>query len=156
MCTVNPSQPPTESAEVVQFVTCLVRGYRWLPVWRHLHKPQSWSDCPIVLKSVWSYSPSAHAWQGPSSPHRHKWKFVSTRVFKVTFRHLPQPWEAKCKVFRNLRQLLKILKKNCILGWGRRGTRSFFCGLLIFLLLRDPCKIKIPRTNRPISLFPIS
>ena len=83
-----------------------------------------------------------------SSPHRHKRKFSSARVCRVTFKHLPQPLRSHIRSFGTLRQLFKkptfSAQKSHSAG-GRGGPPIIFLvGILIFLLLRSSCKISKP------------
>jgi hypothetical protein len=86
-----------------------------------------------------------------SSPHRHKRKFSAARVCRVTFKHLPQPIQSQIRSFGTLGQLFKIppfSAQKLHSAWGRGGLPNFFLvGILIFLLLRSPCKISKPYDN---------
>ena len=68
----------------------------------------------------------------------------SFRNCRVTFKHLPQPLRSQIQSFGTLGQHFKIppysaQKLNSARG---RGSRTiFYSGILIFLLLRSPCKI---------------
>ena len=58
----------------------------------------------------------------------------------VTFKHLPQP-------LRTIGQLLKIplcLPKYNIVGVEGGFSNDFFCGILILLWARNPCKMSEP------------
>ena len=86
-----------------------------------------------------------------SSPHRHERKFSTSCVCRVTSKHLPQPLRSHIRSFGTLGQLFKIppfsAQKSHSAG-GRGGPRIIFLvGILIFLLLRSPCKISKPYDN---------
>ena len=86
-----------------------------------------------------------------SSPHRHERKFSGAHVCRVTFKHLPQPLRSHIRSFGTIGQLFKIppfsAQKSHSAG-GMGGPPNFFLvGILIFLLLRSPCKISKPYDN---------
>ena len=74
-----------------------------------------------------------------------------TRVCKVTFKHLPQPHQSHILSFGTLVQLFKIppFSAQKLHSAGGRGEspQFFLVGILIFLLLRSPCKISKPYNN---------
>ena len=84
-------------------------------------------------------------------PHRHKRKFSGARVCRVTFKHFPQPLRSHILSFGTLGQLLKIppfsAQKSHSAGGGGGPQIFWGVGILIFLLLRSPCKIAKPYDN---------
>ena len=71
--------------------------------------------------------------------------FLAHLVCRVNFKHLPQPLRRYIWSDGTIRQFFKIptlSAQKCHSAGGRVGPRIFcLIGILIFLLLRSPCKI---------------
>ena len=98
-------------------------------------------------------SGSAHARPSAQPPHQLQRKKIVARVYKFTFKHLPQHLRSHNQSFGTLGQLQKIPQfvrqiQHCQGGMG--GPRNIFLsGILIFFcdLIRSPCKVSEPQDN---------
>jgi hypothetical protein len=73
-------------------------------------------------------------------------KFIAS-VCKVAFKHLPQPLRSHIQSFGTLGQLLKIPPFCTQKSHSAHKSHSAKVGILIFLLVRDPCNISKPYEN---------
>jgi hypothetical protein len=81
-----------------------------------------------------------------SFPHQKKRTFFGAYVCRVTLNTSPKPSEVISDVLEPLDTFSKYQKSHS--AGGRWGPQIFWgVGILIFLLLRSPCKIAKPNDN---------